>query len=165
MAEKQCNGTCEVCICKNKSYICHSLKDTKHLKNKMKSIKALLILSIGMIGLTAFATTSEPEQESKSVTIENVNCDYNVVSAFDFKQTLDFTAPTEVVTKMLVSTDVDYKKGDKFKGPNGEEITLIKIREVALGINSWKAEMKLNGKKHIVYLTMEYLKQCSPLPR
>lgn len=131
----------------------------------MKSIKTLLILSIGMIGLTAFATTSEPEQELKSVTIENVNCDYNVVSAFDFKQTLDFTAPVEVVTKMLVSTSVEYKKGDKFKGTQGEQITLIKIRKLPHGVISWKTEWILNDKKKIVYVPEEYLEKCTPLPK
>jgi hypothetical protein len=49
----------------------------------MKNIRSVFILLIGMISLTAFATTSKPDQKQKtvltadqSVSIEAVNVDY-----------------------------------------------------------------------------------------
>lgn len=134
----------------------------------MKFIRTLFIFLIGMISLTAFGNTSELEQKSNGI---------EVVKDFD----LGVSIETAVVERNLftnhlkllsyqrqnneVNKETNYKAGDKFKGPNGEEITLIKTKKGALGIKSWKAEWRLNGKKQIVYLTYEYLEQCELLPK
>lgn len=162
--ESVCNGSCEVCICKQKNTIfVFTFKNT--FKKIMKFVRTLFILLIGMISLTAFATTSEPEQKTEKVKVEAINFDLVVVSTIDLKQSLEFNVPFAVVSKTLINSLENYQKGDKFTGTQGEQITLIKIRKLPNGIISWKTDWVLNDKRKTVYVPEEYLKSCKRIPK
>lgn len=126
----------------------------------MKSIKMLVILSIATIGLTAFATTSEPERKLDQV--EVVKQDLNVGEY----QTLVSYEVTQFVANDYSNIFVteNYKKGDTFKGTQGEIITLIKTRKLPNGLIAWKSNWRLNDKNKTIFVPEEYLKKCEKIP-